>query len=542
MAAKGTARRKSRAFPASNINWMPRLRPRDMDAGGKIRPTASCAEPNIGALGEPFYRFPTTLAQESFWYLDRLEPGNPCWNIAVRFRIKGPLDVSILERCVNEIVRRHEILRVSFALVDGALAQIVHAEGTISLPLDDLSHLPSPARDAEEERRTIAEAALPFDLKTGPLLRARILKLAEQEHMFLVTMHHIVSDGWSIGVFSDEVALHYEALISGRQGSELPLQYADYTIWKNEQGQGPLSAHHRYYWQSKLANLPVCEITPDHARPSARTHAGYILSLVLPVSLTDSLAELSRKHGCTLYTLSLTALKMLIAHYTRQPDVYVGTLLAGRDRVELEPLIGVFINTVILRTDLSGDPGFFQLLARVQQTVEEGLAHQDLPFQQVVEALRLKRDPNRPTVYSINFIYQRDFVKPLQFAGLSMNPVPSKSPGAIYDLNFFMVQSSDGRRLSCEYDCDMYDAATVNRMIGQLRHLLTQIAANPDRKISELQFPEDAGDPLPAFVPRNNFALPPPSHIQPGVEERPNVGGLIVKKILSRVYTHLGKI
>ena len=514
-----------------------------MDAGGKIRPITSSAEPNTGALGEPLYCFPTTLAQESFWYLDRLEPGNPCWNIAVRFRITGPLDVSILERCVNEIVRRHEILRVSFALVDGALAQIVHAEGMIFVPLDDLSHLPSAARDAEEERRTIAEAALPFDLKTGPLLRARIFKLAEQEHMFLVTMHHIVSDGWSIGVFSDEVALHYQALISGSQGSapELPLQYTDYAIWKNEQGQGALSVQHRSYWQSKLANLPVCEIPPDHPRPSVKTHAGYILSLVLPVSLTDSLAELSRKRGCTLYTLSLTALKMLIAHYTRQHDIYIGTLLAGRDRVELEPLIGVFINTVILRTDLSGDPGFFQLLARVQQTVEEGLAHQDLPFQQVIEALRLKRDPNRPTVYSINFIYQRDFVKPLQFAGLSMNPVPSKSPGAIYDLNFFMVQRSDGWRLSCEYDCDMYDAATVNRMIGQHRHLLMQIAANPDRKISEFQFPEDAGDPLPAFVPRSTFALPSSSHTQPGVEERSNAGGLIVKKILSRVYTHLGK-
>jgi hypothetical protein len=514
-----------------------------MDAGGKIRPIPSSAEPNTGALSEPLYRFPTTLAQESFWYLDRLEPGNPCWNIAVRFRITGPLDVSILERCVNEIVRRHEILRASFALVDGALAQIVHAEGMISVPLDDLTHLPPPARDAEEERRTIAEAALPFNLKTGPLLRARVLKLAAQEHMFLVTMHHIVSDGWSIGVFSDEVALHYEALVSGGQGSalELPLQYADYAIWKNEQGQSAPSAQDRSYWKSKLANLPVCEITPDYARPSVRTHAGYILSVVLPVSLTDQLAELSRQRSCTLYTLSLTALKMLIAHYTRQHDVYVGTLLAGRDRVELEPLIGVFINTVILRTDLSGDPSFFQLLARVQQTVEEGLAHQDLPFQQVVEALRLKRDPNRPTVYSINFIYQRDFVKPLEFAGLSMHPVPSKSPGAIYDLNFFMVQRSDGWRLSCEYDCDMYSAATVNYMIGQLRHLLEQIAENSDRKISEFQFPVDAGDPLPAFVPRSNFALPSSSHTQAGVEDRPNVGGLIVKKILSRVYTHLGK-
>jgi Condensation domain len=515
-----------------------------MDAGDKIRSVASPAAPTVGSLGEPLYRFPTSLAQQSFWYLDRLETGNPCWNIAVRFRIIGSLDLSLLERSLNEIVRRHEILRTSFALIEGALVQIVHVEGIISLPVDDVSNLPSAARDAEEERRTIAEAALPFNLKTGPLLRARLLKLAEQEHMLLITVHHIVSDGWSIGLFSDEVAAHYEALSSRNQttASDLPLQYADYAIWKNEQSESLEASQHRSYWQTKLANLPACEIPPDHPRPSTRAHCSYILSLVLPVSLTDSLTALSRKHGCTLYTLSLAALKMLIAHYTHQDDVYVGTLLAGRDRVELEPLIGVFINTIILRTDLSGDPTFSELLARVQSTVEEGMAHQDLHFQQVVEALRLKRDPNRPTVYSINFIYQRDFVKPLQFAGLSMTPVPSKSPGAIYDLNFFMVQRSDGWRLSCEYDRDMYEAATVNRMLGQLRHLLTEIAANPARKISEFEFPDDAGEPLPAFVPRANLAPPPPNARLSRMGERPNTGGLVVKKILSRVYTHLGKI
>jgi hypothetical protein len=522
---------------------MQRLKPPNMDATSKIRSLPLSAESG-GVLGEPLYRFPTTLAQQSFWYLDRLEPGNPCWNIAVRFRIIGDLDVSILERSINEIVRRHEILRTRFAIIDGALAQIVHAKGKIFLPLDDLSHLDPAARDAEEERRTIADAALSFDLKTGPLLRTRLLKLAEQEHMFLVTMHHIVSDGWSIGVFSDEVAAHYATLISGDQGpaADLPLQYADYAIWKNAQIEGSNATRLRSYWRSKLANLPACEIPPDHPRPSAKTHRAYILSLLLPVSLTDSLADLSRKRGCTLYTLSLTALKILIARYTHRHDIYVGTLLAGRDRVELEPLIGVFINTIILRTDLSGDPSFFDLLARVQQTVEEGIAHQDLPFQQVVEALRLKRDPNRPTVYSINFIYQRDFVKPLQFAGLSMTPVPSKSPGAIYDLNFFMVQRSDGWRLSCEYDCELYEAATVNRMIGRLRHLFVQIAANPDRKISEFDFPEDAGDPLPAFVPRSNSALQSSSLTQPTAKDRPNAGGPVVKKILSRVYTQRGKI
>jgi hypothetical protein len=515
-----------------------------MDRGGNIRSIASPAKPHAGSLGEPIYRFPTSLAQQSFWYLDRLEPGNPCWNIAVRFRIIGALDISLLERSINEIVRRHEILRTSFALIDGALAQIVHAEATICLPLDDLSHLASADRDLEEERRTIAEAALPFNLKTGPLVRARLLKLADQEHMLLVTIHHIVSDGWSIGLFSDEVGAHYEALSSGHQTTvpDLPLQYADYAVWKNEQSEGLAARQHRSYWQTKLANLQACEIPPDHPRPPVKTHCAYILSVVLPVSLTDSLTALSRKHGCTLYTLSLAALKILIAHYTRQNDIYVGTLLAGRDRVELEPLIGVFINTVILRTDLSGDPTFLELLARVQRTVEDGIAHQDLHFQQVVEALRLKRDPNRPTVYSINFIYQRDFVKPLQFAGLSMTPMPSKSPGAIYDLNFFMVQRSDGWRLSCEYDCDMYEAANVNRMIGRLRHLFVQIAANPNRKMSEFQFPEDAGDPLPAFVPRANSTAPAANQEPSVMQNRAHTGGMVVKKILSRVYTHLGKI
>ena len=514
------------------------LKPLNMNT----RDNRASETPTDGALGEPLYRFPTSLAQQSFWYLDRFEPGNPCWNIAVRFRIIGPLNVGILERSINEVVRRHEILRTSFELIDGAIAQIVHAEGTVSLPVDDLSHLTSVARDEEEERRTISEAALSFDLKTGPLLRARLLKLAQNEHILLVTVHHIVSDGWSIGVLSDEVAAHYEAFSLDKQASlpDLSLQYADYAIWKNEQSQGIAAEQHRSYWQTRLANLPVCEIPSDHARPESKTHRSYILSVLLPVSLTDSLAALARKRGCTFYTVALTALKILVARYTHQDDICVGTLLAGRDRVELEPLIGVFINTIMLRTDLSGDPSFLELLARVQQTVEEGIAHQDLHFQQVVEALRLRRDPNRPTVYSINFIYQRDFIKPRQFAGLSMTPVPSKSPGAIYDLNFFMVERSDGWRLSCEYDCDMYEAVQVNRMIGQLRNLFHEIADNPNRKISEFAFPEDAGDPLPPFVPRSNFERPGGPG-GPDVHGRPSSGEPVVRKILSRVYTHLEK-
>src|SRR2546423_3656404 len=462
-----------------------------------LRAIYARAQESAGFLGESQFRFPTTRAQQALWYLDRLEPGDPAWNIAVRFRLRGPLHVPTLERAINEIVRRHEILRTTFALMDHAPVQIVHDSAFIPLPVDDLTHHSRETRDAEEERRTLAEGSLPFDLKAGPLLRTRLLRLAEQDHMLLLTIHHIVTDGWSIGVFSNEIAEHYEAFLSlGRSAaSPLLLQYADYAVWQNERDSTPHPHldEHRAYWQRRLANLPVCEIPPDHPRPQQKTHSGYILSLLLPPALTDSLKEFCASQRCTFFTLTVAALKMLIAHYTQQNDICVGTLVAGRDRVELERLIGLFTNTVLLRTDLSGNPPFVDLLSKVRQTVQEALDHQDLHFQQVVEALRLKRDLSRPALYSINFIYQRDFVKPLEFGGLTMNPVPAKSPGAIHDLNFFMVERAEGWRLSCEFNYDLYDAVSVNRMLGQLRLLFEEIARNPHRHMSDFPFPNNVG-------------------------------------------------
>jgi hypothetical protein len=454
-----------------------------------------------GTLGEAQYLFPTTIAQQSLWYLDRLQPGNPAWNIAVRFRLVGPLNIAILERALNEIVRRHEILRTTFCFADHSPVQIVHNVAAIPLPLEDLSHLTASERDSEEERRTIAEGSRPFDLESGPLLRARVLRFAPHNHMLLLTVHHIVSDGWSIGVIADELATQYEALLSGCASvPTLPLQYADYAVWQNQRNARGL-AEHRAYWQKKLANLPVCEIPTDYPRPPVQTHNGYILSTVLPVPLTEKLLRLSKAQNCTFYVTALTALKVLIAHYTKQNDIYLGTLVAGRDRLELEPLIGLFINTIVLRTDVCGYPSFLELMERVRETVEDGLAHQDLHFRQVVEALRLKRDRSRPTLCSINFIYQRDFIKPREFAGIRLTPVPSKSPGAIYDLNFFMVERSDGWRLSCEYNYDLYAATSINVLIGQLRSLFEQIAENPARLISQFSFPALAAEPLPPFVP-----------------------------------------
>jgi len=459
-----------------------------------------------GSLGEAEYCFPTTIAQQGFQYLDHLERGNPAWNIAVRFRLQGPLQISLAERALNDIVARHEILRTTFAVIDDLPMQIVHTGAVIPLPVEDLSKLSPAERETAEERLTIEEGSRRFDLTAGPLIRALLLRFAEDDHMLLLTIHHIVSDGWSIGILSDEIAAFYQSYLDCQKPHlpELPFQFADFAIWQNDKMSGAFLEEHRAYWREKLARLPFCEIPPDHARPPIKTHNGYILSTLLPVPLTKSLAKHAHDFGSTFFTAAAAALMVLIRHYAKQDDIVVGTLLAGRDRVDLEPLVGLFINTVVLRTDLSGDPTFPELLNRVHQVIDEAVAHQDLHFQQVVETIKPKRDPSRPPLYSINFIYQRDFVKPLSFSDLTMRPYPSKSPGAIYDLNFFMVQRSDGWRLSCEYNCDLYEGRTVNLLLGQLRHLFEQIATQPNIRISSFSFPADVGEPLPAFLPGPN--------------------------------------
>ncbi|HKT48569.1 MAG TPA: condensation domain-containing protein [Candidatus Acidoferrales bacterium] len=455
-------------------------------------------------LGPVVYRFPCTPAQQALWFLDRLEPGNPAWNIAVRFRITGALERSLLERAINGVVERHEILRTTFAAAEGEPWQEVHDGAFVPLPLDDLSVLSPSEQGREEEGRTIAEARTPFELRRGPLLRARLLRLSSVEHILLFTVHHIVADGWSIGVFSEEISMLYADFFGGQPSSLAPLrlQYADYAVWLRELGDEPALEKHRDFWREKLKALPRCEVPPDFPRPGSRTHRSYILSELLPEALTNELGRVAAANDCTMNAACLAALKLLLSRYTGQSDICVGSLVAGRDRVELEPLIGLFINTVVLRTDLSGDPTFSELMSRVNETLQEALLHQDLHFQSVVETLRPERDPSRPVLYSVNFIYQRDFVMPREFAGLSMTPLPSKSPGAIYDLNFFMVRRSDGWRLSCEYNIDLYAPETVARLLAELRSLFRQIAADPDQRISCISLAGAMAQPVPQFVPR----------------------------------------
>jgi thioesterase domain-containing protein len=431
---------------------------------------------------------PTTLAQQRFWFYDREAPGDPAYNIAVRFRLKGTLDVATLERATNEIVRRHEMLRTVFAEGDGEPVQLIAPVLTISLTVVDLGQVPAEERPAEAEEIAVREARTRFELCSGPLIRFVLLQLEPTEHNLLVTVHQTVSDCWSMGIISHELGVLYNAFFLGEASPlpELPIQYGDYAIWQKQSRNILALEDQLSYWTRQLADLPLLEVPIDRSRPAKKTSNGQIKSILLPKPLTEVLKDVSHRQGCTFFMLSLAALKILLRHLTGQSDIFVGTITAGRSRVDLEPLIGRFINPLVVRTDLSGDPTFLELLANVRERVLEALDNRDIPYECVIEALRPEIDPSRHPLFQINFVHQRAFVRPLELSSVSLSGIPSKSAGAIYDLYFFMVERAEGWRLSCEYNTDLYEPATVEQMLTHFRSILHSIADNPSRTFSEL--------------------------------------------------------
>ncbi len=460
------------------------------------RQDATDASPWAGDV----FVFPATLSQQGFWYLDQVQPGNPAYNIAVRFRLQGPLRVEELERALNEIVRRHESLRTVFAVVDGVPVQVVAPRLSIPLRRDDLRG--GPQDDRRERARVVAseEARDRFDLAKGPLIRVRLLRLDDEEHTLLVTIHHVVSDGWSIGVLTRELGALYDAYCRGLDSPlpELALQCGDFAVWQEQWLKGQDLNDQIHYWSRQLAHLGSLEIPTDRPRPPAQSCGGNIESILLPRALTDGLELLSHREKATPFMLMLAAFQLLLQRLSGQNDVFVGTVLAGRSRVELEPLIGLFINPVVLRGDLSGDPLFLELLTRVRETVLQAFAHQDVPFERVVDAVQPRRDPSRHPLFQINFLYQRDFVRPFQTSEVTLTAIPSVSPGAIYDLNFFLVERAEGWRASCEYNTDLYDRSTIRRLLGQYQTLLEGVADDAGRRISEIPLEPAKERGLPA--------------------------------------------
>jgi len=449
--------------------------------------TTGAANPVDGSSSEgDVFVFPTSLAQQRFWQIGRQQPGNPVYNVAVRFRIDGKLDVPLLQRAFNEVLRRHEVLRASFRREGGSLVQVI-APASIALGYFDLRRLPELGHEAEVNRLSTEEATKPFDVAQAPLFRASLLQIADEQHILLVTVHHLVSDGWSIGLISSEVGAIYESLALNRRPvlPELPIQYTDYAVWQQEWLQNADFQQQLAYWTKQLSGITTVPVPTDRPRRPELTFGGNIISMVLPRSLTDAIQQFSTRSGGTFFVTVLATFKLLLHLYSRHADISVGTQVAGRDRVELENLIGLFINTVVLRTDLSGNPTFGQLVERTRETALQSVASQDVPFEKVLEALNPEPDPSRNPLFQVNFICQRDFVKPVNFAGLTLTAVPSKSQGALYDLNFFFVERPDGWRMSCEYNTDLFEQSTAQKMLDDYRALLEEVIANPTRPIAD---------------------------------------------------------
>ncbi|HEX3527655.1 MAG TPA: amino acid adenylation domain-containing protein, partial [Thermoanaerobaculia bacterium] len=441
---------------------------------------------------------PASFAQERLWFLERLGVGGASYLLPNELRLRGRLDdpeIDALSRALNEVVRRHEVLRTSFALTGDLVVQTVAPVLHLPLPVIDLAALPAAGREKEADALARREARRPFDLARMPLLRATLLRLEPEEHALLLTLHHIVSDGWSTAVMLRETAALYTAFAAGTPSplAELPVQYADFAAWQRGWLQGDALAAQISWWRTRLAEAPaVLELPTDRPRPAVMSTRGARRALRLPAGLAADLAALSRRSGATPFMVVLAAFQALLCRSTGLRDVPVGSPIAGRSRLETEPLIGLFVNTLVLRTCLAdaadgkGKPSFADLVRRAREVTLDASAHQDLPFEKLVEALRPQRDTSHTPLFQVMLIFQNTPRVDPDFAGLRVSGREVESGTAKFDLTlaFSAVEGTLGAVL--EYNRDLFDAATATRLLLQLEALLTGAAADPECLLFEL--------------------------------------------------------
>ena len=432
--------------------------------------------------------YPCSPIQHRFWVLDQLEPGDPALNVAVRWRIKGDLKQSTIEKAFELIVKRHEVLRTYFAIREDHPTQIVEPEVRLNISSIDFTNYSLEEAEAEAEKYAAVEARRPFQLAVAPLIRVSCLRLSEDESLILVTAHHIICDGWSIGLIAAEMGEICDALQTNRQPQlpELEISYGDYSAWILEWLDSDELAEDREYWETQLKGANYFELPTDKPRPLRWANESIIDSTLLPRELTSRLDNLAKANGCTLYMLVLTVFYSLLHRYSGESDISVGTQVAGRGEVETENLVGVFINTLVMRSEVSASQIFSDLLLRVRDIVSDAFERDYMPIEKLIEILKPKRDTSRNPLFSVNFIFQRSFIENKQYSRFKLIDMPSKSAGALYDLNFFMVERPDGWRLSCEYNTALFEAASAERFLRHFRHLLSAVADNPNRAIIDL--------------------------------------------------------
>jgi amino acid adenylation domain-containing protein len=449
--------------------------------------------PPIVALGR-MSEIPLSYAQQRLWFLDQLEPNNPFYNISAGVRLNGDLNIEALERTLSEVVRRHEVLRTSFISVGGEPQQVIGAITEIKLPLEDLSHLPAEEREQEAQRLAGEEACESFDLSRGPLLRARLLRLAADEYVLLVTMHHIVSDGWSMSVLVREVSALYEAYCTGVESPlpELTIQYADFAMWQRQWLIGDVLEEQMSYWREQLRDLSTLELPTDRVRPAVQTYRGARIGFALGQEETAALKELSRREGATLFMVLLAAFQVLLSRYSGQTDIIVGTDIANRNQAETEELIGFFVNQLVLRTQLSRNPTFKQLLTQVREICLQAYAHQDVPFEKLVEELQPERDLSRSPLFQVKLVLQNAPVGALQMENLRFSDAGGEGQTAKFDLLLNLHENNGILRGNLEYSTDLFDKASIERLRDGFKSILRDITIQPEARLNALQIMTEA--------------------------------------------------
>lgn len=438
---------------------------------------------------------PLCYAQQRLWFLDQMDPGKTTYNIITAVRLLGPLNVAALEKSFNEVVRRHETLRTKFASVGGRPVQVILPAPTNALGVADLGGLSEEEKRQEGMRITTEEIQRPFDLSEGYLFRARLMRLGDEEHALVFTMHHIISDGWSMGVLIREMMALYKAFSRDFPSPlpELPIQYSDYVLWQNEWLEGEVLESQLAYWKQQLKGAPpAIDLPTDRPRPPVQTFNGARSPITLSKSLTDSLKLMGRREGASLFMILLAAFKTLLYRYSGQSDIVIGTPIANRHRSEVEGLIGFFANTLALRTDLSVNPSFKDVLNKVRKVALGAYANQDLPFERLVGELNPERQMSRQPLFQVMFVFQNTPSPALETAELTLAPFAAEVSTAKFDLTLSMEESNGVITGSFEYNTDLFDASTILRMLDHYKLLLNEAAADPDRGILNLPILSDS--------------------------------------------------
>ena len=442
----------------------------------------------IGRSARPA-QLPLSFAQQRLWFLDRLEPENAAYHIAIAFQLEGQLDGASLQKSLDALVRRHEVLRTNFIAREGQPVQQIAPLPRVNVALVDLQYLAVKNRDADVQRLLTAESRKPFALARDALLRVLLVKLGETTHILLATMHHIIADGWSIHILIRELSLLYQAFLAGHAIPlpELPIQYVDFAVWQREWLQGAVFETQLTYWQRQLAGIPALStFPPDRPRPAVQTYQGRTVRFEIPAELTRRLKTLSQHAEATLFSTLLAAFATLLGRYSGQEDLVIGTPVANRTYQELEPLIGFFVNTLALRIELSGNPTFRELLRQVRHVTLAAQDHQAVPFEKLVEALHPERNRSYAPVFQVMFALQNVPPAVLALPGVTAQPVALETGTAKFDVTLLLTETERGLAGTLEYSTELFEAATMSRLAGHYQRLLEGIAANPQQRLAAL--------------------------------------------------------